>query len=321
VSKRKSRERQLAKLAARRAAERRHQRRMRITAGAVAFAVAAGGGLVAFVAFTGGKAKPSPSPAASASTSPTPTPAPSYSPGTGKQTGTVKPEPAPSTVACGAKAPPGAGKPKPQFNGPPPLTIDPSKTYIATMATSCGTIKIKLLADQAPITVNSFVFLAEHHYFDGQYFHRLDTSIDVVQGGDPVGTGTGGPGYSIPDELQPGASYTPGTLAMANGGPNTGGSQFFLITGPKGTNLDQNPAYAIFGTVIAGLDVAQRIQQLPIKDPQAVAQGDLSGQQPKDAVYIDEVTITVKGPSESPTPSTSPTPKKSKKPKPSPSAS
>ena len=136
-------------------------------------------------------------------------------------------------MACGAEAPAKAGKPKPQFAGPPPMTIDTKATYTATMVTSCGTIVIELDAKRAPQTVNSFVFLAEKGYFDGQYFHRLDTSIDVIQGGDPSGTGSDGPGYAIPDELNGKLTYTPGTIAMANAGANTGGSQFFIITGPE----------------------------------------------------------------------------------------
>jgi len=155
------------------------------------------------------------------------------------------------------------------------------------MQTSCGTIVIELLADRAPETVNSFVFLAQKGYFDGQRFHRLDTSIDVIQGGDPTGTGTGSPGYSIPDELTGDESYGPGVLAMANGGPDTGGSQFFIVTGEAGHNLDANPAYTIFGMVVKGLDVAQRIQELPIQDPSA----GIPGQQPKQSVYIEKVTI------------------------------
>ena len=164
-----------------------------------------------------------------------------------------------------------------------------------TVETSCGTIVIELDPKRAPQTVNSFVFLARAGYFDGQYIHRLDTSIDVIQGGDPTGAGAGGPGYSIPDELKGNESYTPGTLAMANGGPNTGGSQFFLITGPNGLNLDGNPNYTIFGHVTEGLDVAKRIQALPIQDPEAAAAGDLSGQRPVQAVYIDSVTIRKTG--------------------------
>ena len=169
--------------------------------------------------------------------------------------------------------------------------MKPGKTYTAEMQTSCGTIVIELLADQAPQTVNSFVFLAQQGYFDGQRFHRLDTSIDVIQGGDPTGTGSGGPGYSIPDELTGNESYGPGTLAMANGGPDTGGSQFFLITGEAGHNLDANPAYTIFGTVVEGLDVAKQIQELPIQDPSA----GISGQQPQQSVYIEKVTIRESG--------------------------
>jgi len=235
------------------------------------------------------------SPSASSSASPSTSASPSASPGT--KTGTVTPTAANDSgeVACGAKAPSQAGKPKPQFAGPPPMKIDTKATYRATMVTSCGTIVIELEAKRAPQTVNSFVFLAKHGYFDGQYFHRLDTSIDVIQGGDPSGTGSDGPGYAIPDELNGKLTYTPGTLAMANAGPNTGGSQFFIITGPEGTNLDGNPNYTIFGKIVEGLDVAQQIQALPIVDPQAAANGDLSGQRPEQAVYIDKVTIGESG--------------------------
>ncbi|MFL5798047.1 MAG: peptidylprolyl isomerase [Actinomycetota bacterium] len=317
MSKRKTRERQLAKLAARRAAERRHRRRRRILGGAVGGVAFLAVALVLVLALTGGNGKPSAaktptSPAASAS----PSPEASYSPGTGKQTGTVTPAPAPEQVACGAKAPPGAGKPKPQFSGPPPVTVDPANTYVATMETSCGTITFKLLASTAPLTVNSFVFLARHHYFDGQFFHRIDTSIDVLQGGDPKGTGTGGPGYTIPDELSGHDTYGPGTLAMANandpsrGVANTGGSQFFIITGPNGHKLDSSPNYTVFGQILHGLDVAQRIQKLPIQSPAKVAKGDLSGQAPKMAVYIDKVTIQVTKPA---TIAPSPTPTSTKK--------
>ena len=235
------------------------------------------------------------SPSTSPSVSPSASASPSAAPGT--KTGTVTPTAANDSgeVACGAKAPATAGKPKPQFAGPPPMKIDTKATYRATMVTSCGTIVIELDAKRAPQTVNSFVFLAKQGYFDGQYFHRLDTSIDVIQGGDPSGTGSDGPGYAIPDELNGKLTYTPGTLAMANAGPNTGGSQFFIITGPEGTNLDGNPNYTIFGRIVEGLGVAQKIQALPIVDPQAAANGDLSGQRPEQAVYIEKVTIAKTG--------------------------
>jgi cyclophilin family peptidyl-prolyl cis-trans isomerase len=295
----KTRHRQLRKQATRRMAERRARQRKKVTAIVVATLIAAGGGTFAFVALRAvgsDNAAATPTPTATA-----PTPTTTQATGTlppkaelGTQIGTVTPQVAPATVACGAKAPPDVGKPKPQFAGPPPMKIDPSKTYTATIQTSCGTITIQLDATTAEQTVNSFVFLAQHQYFDGQYFHRLDTSIDVIQGGDPTGTGSGGPGYSIPDELTGSESYAPGVIAMANAGPNTGGSQFFIITGPKGHLLDGNPNYTIFGKIVSGLDVAQKIQALPIQDPQAAANGDLAGQQPKMAVYIDKVTITVK---------------------------
>jgi cyclophilin family peptidyl-prolyl cis-trans isomerase len=291
----RSRDRQLAKLAARRQAERSAAvRRRNLIVGGVVGVLALVVVVVGMGVLLGGEV-----PTTSPSVGPTPSPSASASPSAepGSQTGTVTPTAATETgdVACGAKAPRAADRPKPQFAGPPPLTIDEKATYTATMVTSCGTIVIELDAKRAPQTVSSFVFLAEKGYFDGQYFHRLDTSIDVIQGGDPTGTGAGGPGYSIPDELNGKLEYTPGTVAMAKGDPNTGGSQFFIITGPDGRNLDDNPSYTIFGTVTEGLQVAVRIQGLPILDPKAAAQGDLSGQRPRDAVYIERVTIRTSG--------------------------
>jgi peptidylprolyl isomerase len=198
----------------------------------------------------------------------------------------VDPEPGPDQVACDGDQPKGALRPKPQFSAPPQV-IEEGQTYTAEIQTSCGTIVVELLADQAPETVNSFVFLAQEGYFDGQRIHRLDTSIDVIQGGDPTGTGSGGPGYSIPDELTGDESYGPGTLAMANAGPDTGGSQFFIVTGENGHGLDSAPNYTIFGTVVEGLDVARQIQNLEIQDPSA----GITGQQPAEAVYLENVRI------------------------------
>jgi len=169
----------------------------------------------------------------------------------------------------------------------PEQVVQEGTTYSAEVQTSCGTIVIELLADRAPETVNSFVFLAQKGYFDGQRIHRLDTSIDVIQGGDPTGTGSGGPGYTIPDELTGDESYDPGVLAMANSGADSGGSQFFIITGDAGHGLDSSPDYTIFGMVVEGLDVAKRIQELPIQDPST----GIAGQQPKQSVYIEKVTI------------------------------
>jgi cyclophilin family peptidyl-prolyl cis-trans isomerase len=274
-----TRAKQLAKAHERRKADRRqHERKRQVTVIVVALAVALVGGGIAVAAFSGGDDTTT---AASGATQTT---------GATGQTSTVKPEPGPKEVACGGEQPRDALTPKPQFSQPEQV-IKGGKTYTARMQTSCGTITIDLLADQAPQTVNSFVFLAEQGYFDGQRFHRLDTSIDVIQGGDPTGTGSGGPGYSIPDELSGNESYGPGVLAMANAGANSGGSQFFIVTGDKGHNLDANPNYTIFGRVTRGLDVAKTIQQLPIQDPNAAASGDLSGQQPAQAVYIEKITI------------------------------
>jgi cyclophilin family peptidyl-prolyl cis-trans isomerase len=256
----RTRNRQLARQHQRRQAERRNQQRKRqITTIVVALAIALVGGGIAYVAFTGGD---------------------DTQEGASGATG-------PAEVACGGTEPEDATTPKPQFSEPEQV-VKEGTTYSAEMQTSCGTIVIELLADRAPETVNSFVFLAQKGYFDGQRFHRLDSSIDVIQGGDPTGTGSGGPGYKIPDELTGHESYRPGVVAMANNGsPDTGGSQFFLITGPAGHKLDANPTYTIFGMVVEGLDVAKRIQELPIQDPSA----GIPGQQPKQSVYIEKVTI------------------------------
>ena len=248
----------------------------------VALVIALVGGGIAYAAFTGGDDTQAGASGATGTTD-----HPTGATGTTGSTGTVEPQPGPAAVACGGTEPKDATKPKPQFSEPEQV-VKEGTTYTAEMQTSCGKIVIELLGDRAPETVNSFVFLAQKGYFDGQRIHRLDTSIDVIQGGDPTGTGTGGPGYTIPDELTGDESYGPGTLAMANNGsPDTGGSQFFLITGDAGHNLDANPAYTIFGMVVEGLDVAKRIQELPIQDPSA----GIQGQQPKQSVYIEKVTI------------------------------
>jgi peptidyl-prolyl cis-trans isomerase B (cyclophilin B) len=268
--------------------ERQTQQRKRVRVIAVALVVAVVGAGIAFVAFTGGSSTPEPA----ASGSPPPSTSTSASPAQkpGSVTGTVKPVPGPTEVACGAKAPKDALTPKPQFKAPAQVTKK-GAGYTATFETSCGTVSVKLLADTAPQTVNNFVFLAQQGYFNGQRFHRIDSSIDVVQGGSPTGDGTGGPGYQIPDELGTPPSYAPGVLAMANAGPNTGGSQFFFITGSKGHQLDSQGAWTIFGQVEQGMDVLQTIAKIPISDPTAAANGDLSGQQPSQAVYIDRVTL------------------------------
>jgi cyclophilin family peptidyl-prolyl cis-trans isomerase len=155
--------------------------------------------------------------------------------------------------------------------------IDTDKRYTATMVTSHGTMVIALDPLAAPKTVNSFVFLARYHYYDGVIFHRIIPGF-VLQGGDPTGTGTGGPGYKFEDELPAPGRYQVGSLAMANAGPNTNGSQFFIISGPDGVRLP--PQYALFGAVVSGGDVVTKINAL----------GTRSGK-PTEEVVIESVTI------------------------------
>jgi cyclophilin family peptidyl-prolyl cis-trans isomerase len=163
------------------------------------------------------------------------------------------------------------------FKGEPPMSIDPAKRYTATMATSKGSMTIALDPQAAPRTVNSFVFLARYHYFDGIVFHRVIPGF-VLQGGDPTGTGTGGPGYKFADELPAPGRYELGSLAMANAGPDTNGSQFFIISGRDGMGLP--PSYSLFGKVVAGLETVAAID----------AVGSRSGKT-TEKVTIESVTI------------------------------
>jgi len=176
--------------------------------------------------------------------------------------------------------PPAADGSSPQkrtFDQEPPMVIDTAKRYTATMVTSHGTMVIALDPLAAPKTVNSFVFLARYHYYDGVIFHRIIPGF-VLQGGDPTGTGTGGPGYKFADELPAPGRYQVGSLAMANAGPNTNGSQFFIISGSDGVRLP--PQYALFGAVVSGGEVVTAIDAL----------GTRSGT-PKEKVTIESVTI------------------------------
>jgi hypothetical protein len=167
-----------------------------------------------------------------------------------------------------------------KFNDVPEMGIDPSKRYTATMETSMGTLVIALDPIKAPVTVNNFVFLSLYHYYEGIIFHRIINGF-VCQGGDPDGSGRGGPGYRFQDELPKPGQYQIGSLAMANAGPDTNGSQFFLISGPSGVGLP--PAYALFGQVVKGLEVVEAMQNVPTG----------SGDRPKTDVVINSVTITV----------------------------
>ncbi len=143
-----------------------------------------------------------------------------------------------------------------QYPAPPEMQIDPSATYTATIKTNKGDITAKLFADEAPNTVNNFVFLAREGFYDGVIFHRVIKGF-MIQGGDPTGTGTGGPGYRFADELEASRNhgYKMGTLAMANAGPNTNGSQFFVMHQDYGLP----PQYSVFGKTIDGQDVVDDI--------------------------------------------------------------
>ena len=145
-----------------------------------------------------------------------------------------------------------------QWNIPPQMTIDPKKNYTATMETSKGTIEIELFAKDAPKTVNNFVFLAREGFYDGVTFHRVISNF-MIQGGDPTGSGRGGPGYKFEDEVRTNPNkHGTGSLSMANAGPNTNGSQFFITHSPQ-PHLDGK--HTVFGKVTSGMDVVNAIRQ------------------------------------------------------------
>ena len=182
-------------------------------------------------------------------------------------------------MATECPEPDGSSPQKRRFSGPPPLCIDPAKRYTAEMVTSKGTMVIALDTAAAPRTVNNFVFLARYHYFDGIHFHRVIPGF-MLQGGDPEGSGRGGPGYRFDDELPKPGRYEVGSLAMANAGPNTNGSQFFVISGPSGVSLP--PLYSLFGKVVKGMEVVSAID----------AVGTPGAGRPSEKVVIESVTIT-----------------------------
>jgi cyclophilin family peptidyl-prolyl cis-trans isomerase len=255
---RRTREKQLRRLAERRAAERRRRRRQRVIAGVVAGALALGAvGFAGYVFLLGGEEERSRPQAGPASPSPS-----------------VAPE---LPVACGGRMPPQAGEEKQMSSVPPRMQIDPKKRYTAVMDTSCGRIELELFADLTPKTVNNFVFLAREGFYDGLTFHRIIPEF-MIQGGDPLGDGTGGPGYQFEDEIVKRLKFTePGLLAMANSGQDTNGSQFFITTSePK----HLNGLHTIFGRVTSGMDAVRKIEAI----------GSPSGA-PSERVFIERVRI------------------------------
>jgi cyclophilin family peptidyl-prolyl cis-trans isomerase len=180
--------------------------------------------------------------------------------------------------------------PRTPYKAAPPMTIDVTKTYVAHVTTSCGAFDITLDPKDAPKTVNSFVFLAKQGFYDGLKFHRIAKQF-VVQGGDPKGDGTGGPGYVLPTE-PPKNGYRKGSVAMANGGANTTGSQFFLVLSDSGAKGLGGPPYlySALGNVTSGFDVVTKLGSLYNPDQTS----DPSTQKTSVPLYMFKVTITEK---------------------------
>jgi peptidyl-prolyl cis-trans isomerase B (cyclophilin B) len=163
-----------------------------------------------------------------------------------------------------------------QYDSPPDMTVDLAKSYQATIDTNHGEIVIELLPERSPLTVNNFVHLARDGYYDGVVFHRVIENF-MIQGGDPTGTGMGGPGYKFRDELEGEGTYSRGTVAMANAGPNTNGSQFFICH----TDVGLPHSYTIFGKVASGLETVDSI----------ATSGTDRNDRPTEEVVIKKVTI------------------------------
>ena len=185
-------------------------------------------------------------------------------------------------TACGAQAPDPVTPM--QFDAPADRDLSPDATVSVTMSTSCGDLGIKLDPSLAPETVNSFVFLASEGYFDGTAIHRVIPGY-IAQGGDQTATGTGGPGYAIPDEFPPPVvKYDRGVLAMANAGPGTTGSQFFVMLADGALP----PQYSIFGWVTEGLEILDLLQEVPLG--QSPTSRDPMPTTPLETIYINLVT-------------------------------
>jgi len=163
-----------------------------------------------------------------------------------------------------------------QYSSQPELTIELDKSYAAEFDTNHGAITIVLKPERSPLAVNNFVFLARDGYYNGVVFHRVVPGF-VIQGGDPAGTGRGGPGYKFRDEIEGAGSYKRGIVAMANAGPNTNGSQFFICL----TDVGLPHSYSIFGEVTAGMDAVDSIAGLQTKS-----------ERPVEDVIINSVTIS-----------------------------
>jgi cyclophilin family peptidyl-prolyl cis-trans isomerase len=196
-----------------------------------------------------------------------------------------------TTAASMTSGPSGSGAcPKsgdqttPTFTSAPPMSIDTAKKYNAAVTTSKGAFTIQLDPAAAPKTVNNFVFLANSKFYDCVVFHRIIKDF-MIQTGDPQGTGAGGPGYEFEDELPAAGAYKKYSVAMANSGANTNGSQFFVVTGAQGESLP--PKYSLFGQVTEGMDTVDKIAATPVAQS---ASGENS--KPTEQVFIESVVIS-----------------------------
>jgi cyclophilin family peptidyl-prolyl cis-trans isomerase len=204
-------------------------------------------------------------------------------------TGTPTPTPALTSAPTPVHTPTATQTPPPTptikvYSAPPPMTIDQNKQYTATIKTNYGDIVVELFPKDAPLAVNNFVFLARQGFYDWVKFHRVVKGF-VIQSGDPTGTGMGGPGYKFADEPVT-RDYVPGTLAMANSGPNTNGSQFFITLADLSGQLPKK--YTIFGLVTSGFDVVQEIGNVPCKANPSLP-GEISV--PTVDVHINSISI------------------------------
>jgi peptidyl-prolyl cis-trans isomerase B (cyclophilin B) len=272
VAGKKERQRKLARERHLRQQTRRARRARRAqvaTAISVAGIVIVGLGVGGYFLFKPGGTK-----AAATSATATPSATASATP-----TPTVSAVAEPATHCTYTSSPPAA-----RSVGLPPATPASTATYQATITTNRGDVVIDLLNSKATCTVNSFVYLAAKNYFNNTKCHRLTTSasLSVLQCGDPAGTGGGGPGYKFTDENLAGATYPAGTVAMANSGANTNGSQFFLVY----KNSTLSPAYTPFGTVVSGLGILQTVAKAGTDNSNGSGDGH-----PKESVVIERVTI------------------------------
>jgi len=203
---------------------------------------------------------------------------------------TIGSDPNPVEEASGQPVACDGERPEPvtpmSFTQPEDIGLSPTAAVRATLVTSCGDVTIEIDQAASPATANSFMFLAEQGFYEGTLFHRVVEGF-MVQGGDPTGTGTGGPGYRVQDEFpEEGFSYEEGVVAMANAGPGTTGSQFFIVSGPDAAQL--SATFNVLGRVVSGMEAVQLISEVDVVPD---ARGEVS--KPRESVFIEDVSVEV----------------------------